>query len=79
VASISAGQFAEVLVNSTVPGQHFVKMLSGFDFQKERKSVFIFYKSTMNFPKLFLRKNVEKKGNAMRVGISIAYPQYVNI
>jgi hypothetical protein len=54
-------------------------MLSGFDFQKERKSVFIFYKSTMNFPKLFFRKNVEKKGNAMRVGISIAYPQYVNI
>jgi hypothetical protein len=54
-------------------------MPTGFDFQKERKSVFIFYKSTTNFPKLFLKKNVEKKANAMRVGISIAYPQYVNI
>jgi hypothetical protein len=79
VASISAELFAEVLVNSIVPGECFVKMLAGFDFQKERKSVFIFYKSIMNFPKLFLRKNVEKKGNAMRAGISIAYPQHVNI
>jgi len=79
VASISAELFAEVLVNSTVPGQCFVKMLAGFDFQKEIKSIFIFYKSTMKFPKLFLRKNVEKKGNAMRAGISIAYPQRVNI
>jgi hypothetical protein len=54
-------------------------MLAGFDFQNVRKSVFIFYKYTMTFPKLFLKKNVEKKANAMRVGISIAYPQHVNI
>ena len=79
MASISAELFAEVLVNSTIPGHCLVKMLAGFEFQNDRKSIFIFYKSTMNFPKLFLRKNVEKKGNAMRDGISIAYPQDVNI
>ncbi len=33
----------------------------------------------MNFPKLFLIKNVEKKGKAIRLGIWIAYPQGVNI
>jgi len=33
----------------------------------------------LNFPKNFLRKNVEKKGKAMRTGISIAYPHCVNI
>ena len=33
----------------------------------------------MNFPKLFLSQNVEKKANAMRTGISIAYPHCVNI
>jgi hypothetical protein len=33
----------------------------------------------MNFPKLFLIKNVEKKGKAIRTGISIAFPHGVNI
>jgi hypothetical protein len=33
----------------------------------------------MNFPKLFLIKNVEKKGKAILTGITIAYPHCVNI
>jgi hypothetical protein len=79
VASISEEQIMETRENSTIPGHYFVKMLAGFGFRKDKKSVFTFYKSKLNFPKHFLRKNVEKKGNAMRAGISIAYPQDVNI
>jgi hypothetical protein len=54
-------------------------MLAGFGFQTEPGSDFIFYKYTANFPKLFLIKNVEKKGNAIRASLSIAYPHCVNI
>jgi hypothetical protein len=54
-------------------------MLAGFDFQTEAGSDFIFYKYTLNFPKLFLIKNVEKKGKAIRASFSIAYPHCVNI
>jgi hypothetical protein len=38
-----------------------------------------FYKYLPNFPKLFLTGNVEKKGKAIGIGISIAYPHCVNI
>jgi hypothetical protein len=54
-------------------------MPAGFGFQPEEKSVKLFYKYLWNFPKLFLSQNVDKKGNAIRTGISIAYPHCVNI
>jgi hypothetical protein len=54
-------------------------MLAGFGFQSKPVSNFIFYKYTLNFPKLFLIKNVEKKGKAIRASLSIAYPHCVNI
>jgi hypothetical protein len=54
-------------------------MLAGFDFQSASGSNSIFYKYTINFPKLFLIKNVEKKGNAIRASLSVAYPHCVNI
>jgi len=54
-------------------------MLAGFGFQTEPRSNFIFYKYSMNFPKLFLIKNVEKKGKAIRASLSIDYPHCVNI
>jgi hypothetical protein len=54
-------------------------MLAGFVFYKVEKSISLFYKSVGNFPKLFMIINVEKRENAMRTRISIAYPQDVNI
>jgi hypothetical protein len=54
-------------------------MLAGFEFWAEEKSVKVFYKYLRNFPKVFLSQNVDKKGNAMRTGISVAYPHCVNI
>jgi hypothetical protein len=54
-------------------------MLSAFGSPQKDKQGFIFYKYPVNFPKLFLSKNVDKKANAIRIGISIAYPQDVNI
>jgi hypothetical protein len=65
--------------NSIITGHWHFKMLAGFDFQAEPGSGFIFYKYTVNFPKLFLIKNVEKKGKAIRASLSIAYPHCVNI
>jgi hypothetical protein len=79
VARISACIFEKIPVNSRRSKRWFVGMLAGFGFQKMKNPALIFYKYQTNFPKLFLRKNVEKKGNAMRVGFSIAYPQSVNI
>jgi len=65
--------------NSIISGDRPVKMLAGFDFQSKPGFNFIFYKYTVNFPKLFLIRNVEKKGNAIRASLSIAYPHCVNI
>jgi hypothetical protein len=65
--------------NSVVCKGPLLKMLTGFGFQPEEKSVNLFYKYLRNFPKLFLSQNVDKKGNAIRIGISIAYPHCVNI
>jgi hypothetical protein len=79
VASISKDIFMRTPVNSGLPGHVFKEMLAGFGFQKPEKGEYIFYKYVMNFPKIFLIKNVEKKGNAIRTGISIAYPHCVNI
>ena len=62
-----------------ISGHYDFEMLAGFGFQTGREPIFIFYKYTMNFPKLFLIKNVEKKGNAIRASLSIAYPHCVNI
>jgi len=47
------------------------KMLTGFDFQIKGNRALFFYKYPMNFPKLFLKKSVEKKGKAIRKGISM--------
>ena len=66
-------------VNSTVCKGAFVKMRAGFGFWSEEKTVRIFYKYLLNFPKVFLSQNVDKKGNAIRTGISVAYPHGVNI
>lgn len=57
----------------------FSKKLAGFAFQIKENFQKIFYKYALNFPKLFLIKNVEKKGKAMLTGIPIAYPHCVNI
>jgi len=65
--------------NSIISGDWSFKKLAGFDFQSEPGFQSIFYKYTLNFPKLFLIKNVEKKGNAIRASLSIAYPHCVNI
>jgi len=65
--------------DSNISGDCCFKMLAGFDFQSKPGFKFIFYKYTTNFPKLFLIKNVEKKGNAIRASLSIAYPHCVNI
>jgi hypothetical protein len=54
-------------------------MLPGFGFWVEEKTVKYFYKYLLNFPKVFLSQNVDKKGNAIRIGISVAYPHCVNI
>jgi len=54
-------------------------MLAGFDFQSAPAFNLFFYKYTINFPKFFLIKNVEKKGNAIRASLSVAYPHCVNI
>ena len=48
-----------------ISGHYDFEMLAGFGFQTGREPIFIFYKYTMNFPKLFLIKNVEKKGKAI--------------
>jgi hypothetical protein len=54
-------------------------MLTGFGFWPEEKSAKFFYKYLRNFPKVFLSQSVDKKGNAIRAGISLAYPHCVNI
>jgi len=59
--------------------EYFLKKHTGFGFQNEMSPGLFLYKYGINFPKLFLTKNVEKKGKAMRMGISIAYPHCVNI
>jgi len=69
----------KIVVNSTVCEGLFSKKLAGFGFQNERNPGLFFYKYAVNFPKLFLIKNVEKGGKAMRTGISIAYPHCVDI
>jgi hypothetical protein len=66
-------------MNSTVSGECFLKMLAGFAFWDKEDFIRFFYKYRANFPKLFLTRNVEKKGKAIRAGISIAYPHCVNI
>jgi len=66
-------------VNSTVCRVLFLKMLAGFGFQNKRNPELFFYKYAVNSPKLFLIKSVEKKGKAIRTGISIAYPHCVDI
>jgi hypothetical protein len=48
-------------VNSTVYSEFVFKKLAGFGFQDKKKSGSFFYKYPVNFPKLFLSKNVEKK------------------
>jgi len=54
-------------------------MLAGFGFWPEKKSAKFFYKYLPNFPNVFLSQSVDKKGNAIRIGISLAYPHCVNI
>jgi hypothetical protein len=54
-------------------------MLTGFGFGLEEKWAKFFYKYIRNFPKVFLSQNVDKKGNAIRTGIPVAYPHCVNI
>jgi hypothetical protein len=66
-------------VNSVISEDWCFKKLAGFGFQSKPGSNFIFYKYSANFPKLFLIKSVEKKGNAIRASLSIAYPHCVNI
>lgn len=66
-------------VNSTVCTAAFLKMWAGFGFQPEEKIARFFYKYLRNFPKLFLSQYVDKKGNAIRTGLSVAYPHCVNI
>jgi hypothetical protein len=43
------------------------------------KSTSNFYYTYFNFPKLFLRKIVEKSANTIRICICSSYPQSVNI
>jgi hypothetical protein len=66
-------------VNSIVCRELLSKKLAGFGFQNAKKPGFLCYKYPANFPKLFLIKNVEKKGKPIRTGIPIAYPHCVNI
>jgi hypothetical protein len=73
------GSICRKPANSVISRDWCFKMLAGFDFQSKPGSNFNFYKYTVNFPKLFLIKNVEKKGNAIRASLSIAYPHCVNI
>ena len=79
MASISAYIQVKTSLNSIVFEQKFLKMLAGFGFQNKEIPGLFFYKYTMNFPKLFLIKNVEKIGKAIRASLSIAYPHCVNI
>jgi hypothetical protein len=69
----------KMAVNSSVCKDSLLRMLAGFGFQPQEKWVKLFYKYLWNFPKLFLSQGVDKKGNAIRTGISVAYPHCVNI
>jgi hypothetical protein len=46
---------------------------------REARIQFYFLQIHYEFSKTFFDKNVEKKGNAIRASLSIAYPHCVNI